>query len=77
MGKLFDEQFTQLKEFIDMSDVEFYEKFVINALLEEQAAFMQEFPEFMKADPMIGSLEEDEIFQKIKRELKHAGIPAW
>lgn len=36
-----------ISELIHMSDMEFYEKYVADAPLEEQKRFLEEFPEFL------------------------------
>lgn len=56
-----------IKELIQMSDMEFYEKYLADLSLEEQAEFLQRFPEFLKEAPLEYAAEEDEIYQRIQR----------
>lgn len=71
MNEFTDEQLERLWKFLGMSDFEFYDKFVADALLEVQTEFMNEFPEFLSGDEAkadIG-LDNDEIYQGIMRQI--------
>lgn len=46
------------------SDAEFYEKHIADAPLEEQAAFMKEFPDFLKEE-QADDVDDDILYQKI------------
>lgn len=59
-----------IKELIQMSDEEFYEKYLADMSLEEQAAFFEEFPEFLKETPLQCKAEEDRLYQRIQRILE-------
>ncbi len=54
-------------EWIQMSDEDFYEKYLAKLSLEEQAAFLEEFPDFLKEEPLEYEAEKDEIYKKIKK----------
>lgn len=58
-----------IKELIQMSDLEFYEKYLAGLPLEEQAAFFEEFPEFLKAEPLEYEAENDVIYQKVRQRI--------
>ena len=47
MIELNEEQSKRLLDFCCMTDLEFYEKHLADLTLEEQAAFMEEFPDFL------------------------------
>lgn len=47
MIELNEEQSKRLLDFCGMTDLEFYEKHLADLTLEEQAAFMEEFPDFL------------------------------
>ena len=69
MGKYTKEQMKRLYEFATMTDFEFYDKYLGDAFLEEQAAFMKEFPEFMSGE-RVEDIDADEIFWKIKEKIE-------
>ena len=46
MFEMNEEQRKRLLDFCGMTDLEFYERYLADLTLEEQAAFMDEFPEF-------------------------------
>lgn len=73
MVELIEKQRKRLDRFIKMDDLEFYEEHLADLPLEEQAAFMKEFPEFLDAEPIKkDELETDEIFQKIRNRIGNA-----
>ena len=43
-------QVEKILDFAFSSDIEFYEKHLADLSLEEQAAFMEEFPDFLSGD---------------------------
>lgn len=47
MKELNEEQRKRFEEFIQMDDMEYFEKHLADASVEELAAFLKEFPEFM------------------------------
>lgn len=47
MRELKKEENKRVLEFCFGSDIEFYEKYLADLTLEDQAAFMNEFPEFL------------------------------
>lgn len=47
------EQRKRLKAFVQMDDIEFYEQYLSDTSLEEQAAFMKEFPDFLNKNNSI------------------------
>ena len=49
MIELNEEQSKRLLDFCCMTDLEFYEKHLADLTLEEQAAFMEEFPDFLSS----------------------------
>lgn len=53
MVKITDEQKNRLLDFFNMTDLEFYERYLADSSLEEQAAFMKEFPDFLNEDNSI------------------------
>lgn len=69
MRKFTDEQLNRLLRFFRMSDYEYYDKYIADAPLEEQAELMNEFPEFMSGEGVNRHIdfENDEMFQKIMR----------
>lgn len=60
-----------LLEFCLCSDFEFYEKYLADLPLEEQAVFMKVFPEFLLEDNVNGKNEllEDQVYQAIQKEI--------
>lgn len=60
-----------LLEFCFCSDLEFYEKHLADLPLEEQAAFMNEFPDFLQTDNVNGKnvLLGDQVYQAIQKEI--------
>lgn len=64
MKEYTEEQMRRIREFATMTDFEFYEKYLADATLEEQAAFMKEFPEFLKAAP-VEEIDAEEMLRKI------------
>lgn len=59
-----------IKELIQMSDAEFYEKHLAELPLEEQAAFFKEFPDFLKEEPLEHEVRKDEMYRKISSFIK-------
>lgn len=57
MRSFSEEELRKIKQFAGMTDLEFYEKYVANASLQEQAEFLNEFPEFMMEDKAEGDAE--------------------
>ena len=49
MIELNGEQCKRILDFCGMTDLEFYEKHLADLTLEEQAAFMEEFPDFLSS----------------------------
>lgn len=49
MIELNEEQSKRLLDFCGMTDLEFYERYLADLTLEEQAAFMDEFPDFLSS----------------------------
>ena len=64
-----------LKEFAEMSDLEFYERFLEDAPLEELAEFCREFPDFLEdareADQEYGDLDSERMLAKIMQKIKN------
>lgn len=60
-----------LLEFCFCSDFEFYEKYLADLPLEEQAVFMKEFPDFLQEDDVNSKNEllEDQVYQTIQKEI--------
>lgn len=71
MRKFTDEELSRLIRFFKMSDYEFYDEYIADAPLEEQAEFMNEFPEFMSGDGAKKHIdfENDEMYQEIMRQV--------
>lgn len=69
MNEFTDEQLERLWKFLGMSDFEFYDKFVADALLKVQTEFMNEFPEFLSLGGVKKAIdfEKDEMYQAIMR----------
>lgn len=73
MVELNEEQRKRLEWLIKMDDLEFYAEYLADLPLEELAAFMKEFPEFLDAEPAKrDELETDEVFQKIRNRIGNA-----
>ena len=72
MVELNEEQRKRLLDFCGMTDLEFYEKYLADLTLEEQATFMNEFPEFLIGEPVKSGtgLKDDELFQRIQETIK-------
>jgi hypothetical protein len=70
MKELTDEAVRRVIELLTMSDMEFYEKHVVDLPLEEQALIMNEWDDFMDAKPLNGNVKEDELYQKIMAEIE-------
>ena len=72
MIELNEDQAKRLLDFCGMTDLEFYEKYLAQLTLEEQAAFMDEFPEFLNGEPVKDDtgLKDDELFQRILETIK-------
>ena len=72
MIELNEEQRKRLLDFCGMTDLEFYERYLADLTLEEQAAFMDEFPEFLSGEE-VGEdmgLKDDELFQRVLETIK-------
>ena len=72
MFELNEEQRKRLLDFFGMTDLEFYERYLADLTLEEQAAFMDEFPEFLSVEEAgedMG-LKDDELFQRVLETIK-------
>lgn len=63
-----DEQKKRLLDFFNMTDFEFYERYLADLPLEEQAAFMEEFPEFLDDDKDVFDTNTD-MFKWIMEEV--------
>lgn len=50
MRELTEEQRKRIEEFIEMDDMEFFEKHLADASIEELAVFLEEFPEFLNEE---------------------------
>lgn len=50
MKDLNEEQVKRFEEFMKMDDMEYFEKYLADASVEELAAFLEEFPEFMSEE---------------------------
>lgn len=70
MKEYTEEQMKRIREFATMSDWDFYEKYLADAPLEEQAAFMNEFPDFLECREVIEGIDTDEMLRKIMERVK-------
>lgn len=72
MFELNEEQKKRLLNFCGMSDLEFYERYLADLTLEEQAAFMDEFPEFLSGEEVGEDMgfKDDELFQRVLETIK-------
>ena len=66
MIELNEDQAKRLLDFCGMTDLEFYERYLAQLTLEEQAAFMDEFPEFMECEK--APKDDKEILEGIIKE---------
>lgn len=64
MNEINDEQSKRLLDLINTTDEEFYEKFLADAPLEEVAAFLEEFPDFME-DGEEFDMNDEELLKKV------------
>ncbi len=61
----------RLKKFAEMSDLEFYEKYLENASFEDFAEFCKEFPGFLEEDAKtVGREYTNMDFEKMLMEIK-------
>ena len=72
MFELNEEQKKRLLNLCGMSDLEFYERYLADLTLEEQAAFMDEFPEFLSGEEVGKDMgfKDDELFQRVLETIK-------
>ena len=72
MFELNEEQKKRLLNFCGMSDLELYERSLADLTLEEQAAFMDEFPEFLSGEEVGKDMgfKDDELFQRVLETIK-------
>jgi hypothetical protein len=57
----------RILNFLFCSDLEYYEKYLSNLPLEQQAAFLNEFPDFLETEMIQGTLDEDEVYRSITK----------
>lgn len=70
MNEINDEQSKRLLDLINTTDEEFYEKFLADVPLEELAAFLKEFPDFME-DGDEFDMNDEELLQKIQEKISN------
>lgn len=63
-----------IREFAEMSDFEFYEKYLADASMEELAEFCREFPEFLEDDNADGDISEPDMERLLEKIKKKIGI---
>lgn len=64
MREFTEEELKRVYGLIELSDEDFYEQFLADASLEELAAFLEEFPDFMEDGEMY-EVDAEKILQKI------------
>ena len=69
MIEMNEEQRRRLRDLIEMSDEEYYEKFLADIPLEEAAAFMEEFPGFMEEE-ITDDTDSGELWKKILEQIQ-------